>query len=503
MPREIRQGPLNAGFLPSGYYWYQIGAIGNTTSSQNTDAANVTIRTVYDKVRNDAHSYWIGTLLSTGGFVQVGYLNGLSTTGQTYCCAWFFETFSTPSCDCPPVIGPPGSAGPIGSVHSYSMIHDGLGIWSFYMDGNLLGRSPPSTDPNYLGDGATSSGTHAPAAIAEVAQTLDNQDVIGPAEFSHVEIRRGGSWGDMSPASVYCCYGFSSQTSLPITYGIQEAEGVDNDFLAGTNIQYHPRGTLLWHVSIILPNTVSFTFIDRNGNPFSPDWISLSDPVNGNVLYYTKYQSQLIPRSSSRSYTINYEYWHGVNVAESSPVSDSASSQMVQGNVFSVPVRVIGRFYSLPVGGAKVLTFLPDSTNETLKTDSEGNTSLTQVPPGNYSLRVNPPYGVTTTFRTSVAGPTNLSVSVFSIAELLTIILPPITIAFAGVIIALRREQARRAAIPIAAPYQIPIPVANCRVCGKPLGPAEYFCMTCGTPRATTFQPQPAPAQQQPAPPPP
>ncbi len=113
VPQPIRQGPLQTTYALGGYYWFQIGAIGDS-SSYNVDGANITIRTVYDQVRNDAHSYWVGTLLSTNGFVQVGYLNGLSTTGQTYCCAWFFETFYTPNCDCPPIIGPEGSAGPTG-----------------------------------------------------------------------------------------------------------------------------------------------------------------------------------------------------------------------------------------------------------------------------------------------------------------------------------------------------------------------------------------------------
>src|SRR5256886_9610581 len=90
VPQPIRQGPLQTTtYALGGYYWFQIGAIGDS-NSYNVDGANITIRTVYDQVRNDAHSYWVGSLLSTGGFVQVGYLNGLSTTGQPYCCAWFF-----------------------------------------------------------------------------------------------------------------------------------------------------------------------------------------------------------------------------------------------------------------------------------------------------------------------------------------------------------------------------------------------------------------------------
>src|SRR3989442_10988919 len=92
IPRPIRQGPLETTYALGGYYWFQIGAIGDS-NSYSVDSANITIRTVYDQVRNDAHSYWVGTSLSTGGFVPEGDFKRLSTPGQTYCCVWFFATF--------------------------------------------------------------------------------------------------------------------------------------------------------------------------------------------------------------------------------------------------------------------------------------------------------------------------------------------------------------------------------------------------------------------------
>jgi hypothetical protein len=498
-PQPIRQGPEQPTFAPSGFYWYQIGAIGGS-NSYNLDGANITIRTVYDQVRNDAHSYWIGTGLgsTSGPFIQVGYLNGLTTDGQPYCCAWFFETFSTPSCDCPPVIGPEGSAGPIGSFHTYSMVHVGNGVWNFYMDNQFLGHSPLPGQANYLGAAATNSGscaTCAPGGIAEVAQTIDNKDVIGPAEFKDMTIRQNGNWQQMPSATMHCCVGYNSNTALPNPYGVWEIEGHNDDFLAGSNIRQPASGSTLWPTSVLFPSQTSFNFIDHYGSPFTPDWISLQDPGNGNVLYYTTYQSQNIPQSSSRTYLVSYAYWHGVNVVNGSLVSDSALSQTIQGSVFSIPVHVVGRFYSLPVSGATVLTFLPDSTNETLRTDSEGNATLAQIPPGSYSLRVTVPYGVQSVFRTSVSGPTNISVPVFSIAELLTIIAPPITVAIAVVLLALKREQARRAALPITPPFPITTPAAHCVACGRPLGPTEYFCTTCGTPRAGSPQPPPPPQQ--------
>jgi len=290
---------------------------------------------------------------------------------------------------------------------------------------------------------------------------------------------------------------------LPNLYGVWEVEGHNDDFLAGSNIRQPASATTLWPTSVPFPTQTSFNFIDHNGSPFTPDWISLQDLGNGNVLYYTSYVSQNIPQSST--YKINYAYWHGVNVVNDSLVSSSASSQTIQGNVFSIPVRVVGRFYSLPVSGATVLTFLPDSTNETLKTDSEGNATLAQLPPGNYSFRVAVPYGVQSVFRTTVVGPLNISIPVFSIAELLTVIMPPIAVAIAVVFVAIRREKARRVALPITSPFPIPVPASYCGACGKPLGPSEFFCTTCGTPRARS--PQSPPLQQLPAssaaPPPP
>jgi len=503
-PQLIKQGPIGTRMLPSGYYWFQYGAIGDS-NSQNVDGASITIRTVFDTVRNDAHSYWVGLSFQNGQFVQVGYLNGLSTTGQPYCCAWFFESFENPSCDCPPTIGPAGSAGPIGSWHTYSMSHVGQGVWSFYMDGQLLGQSPSPGQTNYLGAGATSSGscsTCAPGGIAEVAQASDNSDVIGPAEFKDITMHKNGGWQTVGGATTYCCYGFSSNTAQSISYGLSEIEGVANDYLAGSNISKSPKGSTLWPVSPIVPSTqVSLNFIDKSGNTFIPDWISLQDLGNvGNILYLTSYQAQNIPQSST--FKINYAYWHGVNVVTSALVSSSTSSQTVQGNVFSIPVRVVGRFYALPVSGATVLTFLPDTTNETVKTDSEGNATLAQLPPGNYSLRVTVPFGVASVLRTNVQGPANLSVAVFSIAELLTVILPPITVSVLVVIVALRREAARKAAIPVTPLFQGAVPY-YCRSCGKLLGPTEFFCMTCGTPRSGNLQPsppQPASASETPPP---
>src|SRR5262245_41629174 len=95
VPLSIVEGPLGSireQLASPPTYWFQVGAIGDSSSSGYV-GANVTIRTVYDVAVDDAHSYWIGGYLSNLAFVQVGYLTTVSTDGRPYCCAWFWEIF--------------------------------------------------------------------------------------------------------------------------------------------------------------------------------------------------------------------------------------------------------------------------------------------------------------------------------------------------------------------------------------------------------------------------
>ena len=485
-PIPIRQGPIGGSTVSIGtsrYYWFQEGAFGDS-NTKNSIGVNVTIQTVYDKVNQDAHSYWVGSLLANGAFVQVGYLNGLSTTNQPYCCAWFYEFFPSGNTISPPVIGPEGSAGPIGSWHTYSMIAGNNSVWSFYFDNNFLGSTPSPGQSNYLGSNAGSTGNNTPAAIAEVAQTLTNTDVIGPAEFKNPQYETSaGSWNLFASGLSHIGYGATSLQNLPNPYGIAEIEATDGDFLVGSGLPQPAEKSVLWPMMLpLFPYNISFSFIDVAGNLFSPTWISLRDGTT--ELFYSSYTSQPVPSPNTGSYNVDRVIWHTINVATGLQFSPSGSSQIIPGNVFSVTLQVVGVLYSFPVNGATVLAFLPDSTNETLKTDSSGQTILTQLPPSTYTLRIQVPNGISTSTSRTLSIRSSIVAKVISLPELVTIVIPPILIAIAIAGVVARKEHRRQTILPaIPAPVTVPM---YCGACRRPLSPGALFCTNCGTPVRTT-----------------
>jgi hypothetical protein len=481
-------------------YWFQEGVIGDSSIYKSV-GAGVTIRTVYDKVNNDAHSYWVGSILANGAFVQVGYYNGLTTTNQYYCCAWFYEYFPAGNTNSPPIIGPAGSAGPIGSWHTYTMNHTS-GVWSFYMDNQFLGSSPTQGQQYYLGPGDTDSGSHAPAVLAEVAQTTSNTDTIGPAEFKDFMYETSTSpWQKVPVGKVHIGYGATSSMSLPNPYSVAEVSGKQNDFLTGSYIPYpgtddcgnlayysSSNPSTLWSsTNLCLGNTATIpplSFIDMDGNSLTPSWISLSDST-GFEIFLTTYQGQKVLPPSGQ-WAINKISWRASNVATGTEVNSTAPSQIVPTNVFSVKMQVVGYFYSLPVKDTTVIMYLPDSTNETAKTDNNGQAVFTQLPAANYTFHVTVPYGISSTTTQSIQNPGSITAKVFSLPELITLVIPPILIAIVAAIAVARKERQRQAMIqaqPIPAPA---FGASFCRSCGQPLSPTANFCTSCGTPRIMT-----------------
>ena len=510
-PQPIRQGPMGvANALTTDPYWFQQGVQGDM-STYSSVGARVSIRTVYDNVNNDAHSYWVGSILANDAFVQVGYLNGLTTTNQFYCCAWFYEFFPAGNTNSPPVIGPPGSAGPIGSWHTYSMNYTGNGVWSFYLDDQYLGSSPTAGQLYYLGAGDTNTGTHAVAALSEVAQTTVNTDVIGPAEFRNFQYEKSSNgWTAAPTGKVHWGYGATSQTNLPNPYGVAEIVGLPNgsnpnDFLAGSIVPFPgpsqpgvdqcgspvSNNAPLWPVLVCPPgaSTDTFSFVDENGTSLTPPWISLTDSAGDHIFYsdYQNYTSLILP-STSGQWKINETSWHSVNVANGQIVNMSQSSQTFSTQVFSITLAVVGYIYTLPVNNALVIVYLPDSTNQTQRTDSNGEAVFTQLPPSNYSIHVAVPYGIASSQLHNIIGPGSVVAKVFSLPELITIIVPPILITILVAIVVVRKERQRQAMIQAQMPLQ-PVPVAMfCRSCGQPLAPTANFCTRCGTPVRMAIQ---------------
>jgi zinc ribbon protein len=497
-PLRIPQGPMGVTSATTGDpYWFQEGAIGDSNIYSSV-GASVAIRTVYDKVNNDAHSYWVGSILANGAFVQVGYYNGLTTTNQYYCCAWFYEYFPTGNTNSPPIIGPAGSAGPIGSSHTYTMNYTGSGVWSFYMDNQYLGSSPTQGQQYYLGPGDADSGTHSPAVLAEVAQTTSNTDVIGPAEFKDFKYETSpNAWKLVPVGKVHIGYGATSSTNVANPYSASEVFGIQNDFLTGSNISYPTdqcgngvsNGSTLWSTICIGNNwnLPPLSFVDIDGNSLTPTWISLSDSA-GKQIFLTTYNNQQLP-SPSGQWTINQVSWHATNVATGAVVNSTATSQIVPTNVFSITLQVVGYFYSLPVRNTTVIMYLPDSTNETLKTDNNGQAVFTQLPIATYTFHVTVPYGISSTMTQTISSPAPIVAKVFSLPELITLVIPPILIAIVVAIAVARRERQRQAMIQAQAVTAAPVFGSSfCKSCGQPLSPTANFCTSCGTPSRIVTQ---------------
>jgi len=424
-PRLVSHIPTNQRpDTPGDPYWFQAGAIGDSSSSHYT-GVNITIRTVYDKVSEGDHSYWVGALLSNLAFIQVGYLTAVDNNNRLYCCAWFYEFFPVLSSN-PTIMGPPGSAGPIGSWHTYSMLHIGNGFWTIYMDNQQI--SPA------LNAGATDSGANAPTPTAEVAGAPTNQDVLGPAEFKDLVVRLSGGWQAVPSAKSFIYYAAGTrvtQFTPKNPYGVWEVEGKDNDFLAGSGIpqpapvQPNP-GATLWPVPPLQYGKINFSFTDMDQQSFTPDWIRLKNSESW--AFYTEYTNQLIPPSISGNWTIDGLILHSVNVAPqgihfSTPKTTSLT---IPGNVFSAEAQVFGALYTLPVSRAVTETIFPDSTTLTGYTDSSGRVTLRQLVPGTYQIRITVPAGPQSLQSVNIMGTGTVILTVLGLGEMITIFLLPI-----------------------------------------------------------------------------
>jgi len=332
-----------------------------------------------------------------------------------------------------------------------------------------------------------------------VAQTTNDKDIIGPAEFkSFTYETSANSWQSVPVGKVHIGYGATSSMSLANPYSVAEVSGKQNDFLTGSNIPYPgpdqcgsrvSNGSDLWStLTLSCPGNTwtlpSLSFVDMDGTSLTPTWISLSDST-GFEIFLTSYQNQKVPTPSGQ-WTINQISWHAKNVATGAVVNSTGTTQAIPTNVFSIQMQVVGYFYSLPVKNTTVIMYLPDSTNETLKTDDNGQAVFTQLPAAVYTFHVTVPYGISSMTTQTITNPGAIVAKVFSLPELITLVIPPILIAIVVAIAVARKEKQRQATIQA---QVIPSPAFGssfCKSCGQPLSPSANFCTSCGTPRIMT-----------------
>jgi len=108
------------------------------------------------------------------------------------------------------------------------------------------------------------------------------------------------------------------------------------------------------------------------------------------------------------------------------------------------------------------------------------------LPVAVYTFHIAVPYGIPSTATQTISNPGTITARVFSLPELITLIIPPILIAIVVAITVARKERQRQAMIQAQA---IPAPAFGssfCRSCRQPLSPTANFCTSCGTPRIMT-----------------
>src|SRR5436853_7445590 len=130
--------------------------------------------------------------------------------------------------------------------------------------------------------------------------------------------------------------------------------------------------------------------------------------------------------------------------------------------------------------------YIPDTTHDTVRTDDNVQAVFTQLPAAIYTFHVTVPYGIPSTTTQTISSGGSIVAKVFSLPELITLIIPPILIAIVVAVAVARKERQEQAMIQAQA---IPPPAFGssfCRSCGQPLSPTANFCTSCGTPRIMT-----------------
>ena len=266
-------------------YWYQFGARGGTIAAYN-NGAGVTIQTVTPQAsQSGSIAYWVGETLSNGAFLQAGYvIENQSGEYPSECdlsgchnyeaidagtAQWFYEYFpSGYGAGFLGQIGSQGSAGANGTFHRYSFYSQGDN-WYFTVDGNVVGN---------VTLGASSSGSYAPVAFGELANTTGVASNLPEVLLENLSYYKNGASIPVQQALSYIGYGVGSRTNLRDPYGVEELSNKVNYFVVGSGVQQTPNNTVLWNLGYTLRTNSQYGGINGTQKYIAYSTIQLSAP---------------------------------------------------------------------------------------------------------------------------------------------------------------------------------------------------------------------------------
>ena len=247
-------------------YSIEVGTFGDDASRGNF-GVSVEIHThVFSLASQDlSDSFWVGSNLQDGAFVQFGYeivpsglyctygeVNGDHTNCQgSYVsiegnvAVWFWEYWPNAKLnDFYYGLGASNSSGPEGAWHLYQIMPSAVNGWSFILDGQPVSSITSvlwakSKDPVY-------------AVAEEVSSTSSASGNLGPVEFRNLSYYSQNSWHTVSKLKAISGCGGLTPNCESIPYGVTILGA--NDFIAGTGERVQRDGELLWTDGEVLPS---------------------------------------------------------------------------------------------------------------------------------------------------------------------------------------------------------------------------------------------------------
>ena len=173
-------GSPNIGFLANELAEYSFSAgVQSDFSASHNHGASVSISTVIPErvVGNSANYFYLSEELSDGTTIDAGYTVSNSVPDGS----WFYSINPPSSQFGTEMImeGPDGSVGVNGTTNTFGILYVGGSIWEITLNGNEIGS---------FSDSSTDSGPYSPYFLGTAAGVTDTFNVLGPAEFSSMEV---------------------------------------------------------------------------------------------------------------------------------------------------------------------------------------------------------------------------------------------------------------------------------------------------------------------------